>query len=68
MPNYGKTHYPNDVKGITDGKPMHVVERASSFGDWTKEDIQGRRATRSRLAEYDDKYWKMPGPSKIKYS
>ena len=41
MPNYGKIHYPNDVAGITDGKPTHVVDRSTSYGDWTKEDIQG---------------------------
>ena len=38
MPNYGKIHYPNDVAGITDGKPTHVVDRSTSYGDWTKED------------------------------
>ena len=53
MPNYGKMHYPNDAAGITDGKPTHVVDRSKSYGDWTKEDIQGSRATRSRLAEYE---------------
>ena len=67
MPNYGKIHYPNDVKGITDGKPTHVVDKSSSFGDWTKENVVGKRAMRFKLNNFDSKYWEMPKPSKIKY-
>ena len=65
MPNYGKIHSPNDVKGITDGTPPHVVDKSSYFVDWNKEDIQVSRAKRSRVAEYDATYWEMPSPSKI---
>ena len=41
MPNYAKMHYPNDAKGITDGKPTHVVDRNKSYGDFGKDNVVG---------------------------
>ena len=67
MPNYGKIHYPNDTKGITNGKPTHVVDRNKSYGDFEKDNVVGTRAMRFKLNNFDSKYWEMPKPSKIKY-
>jgi len=69
MPNYGKIHYSNDVKGITKGKPTHVVDRSKSYGDYTKDSnlVMGSHAMSSKLNEFDKKYWEVPKPSKIKY-
>ena len=50
MPKYGGVHYPIDDKGITDGKPTHVVDKDTSFGDFTTKTLDdgatgmGRRA------------------------
>ena len=68
MPNYAKMHYPNDAKGITDGKPTHVVDRNKSYGDFGKDNVVGERAKRSNLDNFDPKYWEMPKPSKLIYS
>lgn len=67
MPNYGKIHYPNDIKGITDAKPTHVVDKDKSYGDYIKDDIVGKRAMSSKLNNFDPKYWEMPKPSKLKF-
>ena len=67
MPNYGTRHYPNDTKGITNGKPTHVVDRDKSYGDFEKDNVVGKRAMRFKLNNFDSKYWEMPKPSKIKY-
>jgi hypothetical protein len=48
-------HYKNDVKGITDGKPTHVVEKKKTFGDFTSKTIDtgavGSRARKGVLNE-----------------
>ena len=53
MPNYGKIHYPNDTKGITNGKPTHVVDRNKSYGDFEKDNVVGKRAMRFKLNNFD---------------
>ena len=50
MPKYGEVHYPIDDKGITDGKPTHVVDKDKNVGDFTTKALDdgatgmGRRA------------------------
>ena len=52
MPKYGGTHYPNDVKGVTNGYPTHVPNGdGGAYGDYTNKSIAdggaGKRAKKS---------------------
>ena len=69
MPKYGGTHYPNDVKGVTDGYPTHVPNGdGGAYGDYTNRSITdggaGKRAKKAVLNQTDAYAWKYPNPTK----
>ena len=59
MPNYGKIHYPNDTKGITNGKPTHVVDRDKSYGDFEKDLHTGLKESTIIIAPVPDQSYEV---------
>tara|TARA_R100001244_G_scaffold45537_2_gene40941 strand:+ start:1347 stop:1556 length:210 start_codon:yes stop_codon:yes gene_type:complete len=67
MPKYGGVHYPNDVKGVTNGYPEHVPNGdGGAYGDSTKKSEAdggvGARPRKGVLNKRDASAWKYPKP------